>query len=414
MKRRVVVTGLGAVTPVGNDVPSTWTALLQGQSGVTRITRFDATDFPVQIAAEVKGFRPEEHMDPREARHTDRFTIYAVAAAQEAWKHAGLQQDELDPQRVGVIIGSGIGGMETLEKQHQNYLERGPRRISPFFVPMLIGNMAAGQVSIALGAQGPVSAVVTACATGTSAIGEAFRTIARGDADIVVAGGTEAAITPMALGGFCAARALSTRNADPAGASRPFDQGRDGFVMGEGSGVVILESLECAEKRGATILAEVVGYGQAGDAFHVVQPHPEAAGAAAAMARALHDAGWQPEEVDYINAHGTSTSLNDRLETKAIKQVFGQHAYRLAVNSTKSMTGHMLGAAGALEFIVVVQSMLSGTLHPTINLTEPDPDCDLDYVPNVARRQQIDKALSNSLGFGGHNATLAIARWEEQ
>lgn len=413
MQRRVVVTGLGAITPLGNDVQSTWQALLDGKCGVGQITHFDASQFTTTIAAEVKVFDPEKYMDPKEAKRTDPFVWYAIAAAKEAWVHSGLDQVELNPERVGVMIGSGIGGIGTIERQYEAYMEKGPRRISPFFVPMIIGNMAAGHVSIALGARGPVSAVVTACATGTNAIGDAFRTIARGDVDIMIAGGAEAAITPLGLGGFCSARALSTRNDDPQRASRPFDKARDGFVMGEGSGIVVLESLESAQARGAKILAEICGYGYAGDAYHVVQPHPDAIGGARAMAEAVRDAGWRPEEVDYINAHGTSTPFNDRLETKAIKDVFGAHANKLAINSTKSMTGHMLGAAGAVEFIVSVLTMQEGVIHPTINQEEADPDCDLDYVPNSARRQEVKKSITNSLGFGGHNATLAAARWEE-
>lgn len=413
MNRRVVVTGLGAVTPLGNDVQTTWQALLAGKSGIGQITYFDTSQFTSKIAGEVKNFEPEKYMDPKEVKRTDPFVWYAIAAAREAWTQSGLDNAEIDPERIGVMIGSGIGGIGTFERQFQAYLEKGPRRISPFFVPMMIGNMAAGHVSIALGAQGPVSAVVTACATGTNAIGDAFRAIARGDVDIMVAGGSEAAITPMGVGGFCSARALSTRNDDPQGASRPFDAGRDGFVMGEGSGIVILESLESAKTRGAEILAEITGYGYAGDAYHVVQPHPEGAGGARAMAGAINDAGWKPGDVDYINSHGTSTEFNDRLETKAIKDVFGEHAYELAVNSTKSMTGHLLGAAGGVEFIVTVLTLLNGIIHPTINQAEADPDCDLDYVANSARRQLVQRALTNSLGFGGHNATLAAARWEE-
>lgn len=413
MNRRVVVTGMGAVTPLGNDVQTTWQALLAGKSGVGQITHFDTTGFTTTIAGEVKNFQPEDFIDPKEVKHTDPFVWYAVAAAKEAWAQSGLADVQVDPLRVGVMIGSGIGGIGTFERQFQAYLEKGPRRISPYFVPMMIGNMAAGHVSIALGARGPVSAVVTACATGTNAIGDAFRTIARGDVDIMIAGGAEAAITPMGVGGFCSARALSTRNDDPQGASRPFDKGRDGFVMGEGSGIVILESLESAQARGATIYAEITGYAFAGDAYHVVQPHPEGAGGARAMAEAVRDAGWKPEDVDYINAHGTSTDFNDRLETKAIKDVFGEHAYKLAINSTKSMTGHLLGAAGGLEFIVTVLTLRHGIIHPTINQVERDPECDLDYVPNTARKQEVRRALTNSLGFGGHNATLAAARWEE-
>lgn len=413
MKRRVVVTGFGALTPLGKDVKTTWQALLAGESGIGPITRFDTSGFSTTIAGEVKDFDPTSYLDPKEVKHSDPFVWYAMAAAQEAWNQAGLKKETLNPDRVGVLVGSGIGGITVLEQQVKTYLEKGPRRISPFFVPMIISNMAAGQISIEFSARGPVNAVVSACATGTNAIGDAFRIIARGDADVMLAGGSEAAVTPMGVGGFCSAKALSTRNDDPTAASRPFDKDRDGFVIGEGSGIVVLESMEHARQRGATIWAEVCGYGCAGDAYHVVQPHPEAAGAARAMAAAVADAGWQPQDVDYINAHGTSTPFNDPLETKAIKDVFGPHAYKLAVNSTKSMTGHMLGAAGAVEFIVSILTLREGLIHPTINLTEADPACDLDYVPNFQRRQQLSRAISNSLGFGGHNATLALARWEE-
>ena len=413
MKRRVVVTGLGAVTPLGNEVATTWTNLVAGKSGVGQITKFDASDFAATIAAEVRDFQPGDYLDSKEIKKTDPFIWYALAAAREAWGQAGLDKGSFDPLRTGVMVGSGIGGLSTLEQQHQLYLEKGPRRISPYFIPMIIGNMAAGHISIALGAKGPVSSVVTACATGTNAIGDAFRVIARGDADVMIAGGSEATITPLAVGGFCAARALSTRNHDPEGASRPFDAQRDGFVMGEGSGIVVLEDLEHAQTRGATILAEVTGYGSAGDAYHMVQPHPEGAGGAAAMAAAVADAGWQPEDVDYVNSHGTSTPFNDKLETAAIKTVFGQHAYKMAVNSTKSMIGHLLGAAGAVEFIVCVKTITEGIVHPTINLLNRDPECDLDYVSKSARQMPVARAITNSLGFGGHNATLALARWEK-
>ena len=413
MKRRVVVTGLGVVSPLGNDVLSTWQNLLAGESGIAKISKFDASGFYTQIAGEVRDFQPELYLDSREVKRTDPFVWYAMAAAREAWAQSGLEQGMFNPEKAGVIIGSGVGGISTIESQHLLYLEKGPRRITPFFAPMMISNMAAGNVSIAFDARGPVRAAVTACASGTDAIGEAFRTIVRGEADIMFAGGTEAAVTPLAIGAFCAARALSARNDDPQGASRPFDSGRDGFVMGEGSGVVILESLETAKARGAEILAEIWGYGCAGDAYHVVQPHPEAAGAARAMAAAIRDAGWAPEEIDYVNAHGTSTPLNDPLETRAIKNVFGEHAYKLAINSTKSMTGHLLGAAGALEFIVTVLTLRNGIIHPTINLSAPDPECDLDYVPSGPRKQLVRKAITNSLGFGGHNATLALSRWED-
>lgn len=411
MGRRVVITGMGAITPLGNDVESTWQNLLQGISGVDRITRFDPDAFSTKIGAEVKDFDPTKYIDKREAKRLDRFVQYGLAAAYQAWEMAGLDKHKPDPTTVGVLVGSGIGGLETLEEQHSNYLEKGSRRISPFFVPMMIGNMAAGNISINLGLKGPVTSVVSACATGTDAIGGAFRSIAWGDADIMVTGGTEASITPMGLGGFCSARALSTRNDDPQKASRPFDAERDGFVIGEGAGVLILESLESAQKRGANILAEIKGYGSVGDAYHQVQPHPQGEGGARAMARAIQDAGWDPEQVDYINAHGTSTEYNDRLETEAIKIVCGDQAYKMVINSSKSMLGHLLGAAGAVEFIATVKTLQEGRVHPTINLTNPDPDCDLDYVADGPRNVEIKRALSNSLGFGGHNASLAVEKW---
>ncbi len=411
MGRRVVITGMGAITPLGNDVESTWQNLLQGISGVDRITRFDPDGFSTKIGAEVKGFDPTKYIDKREAKRLDRFVQYGLAASYQAWEMAGLDKHKPDPTTVGVLVGSGIGGLETLEEQHSNYLEKGSRRISPFFVPMMIGNMAAGNISINLGLKGPVTSVVSACATGTDAIGGAFRSIAWGDADIMVTGGTEASITPMGLGGFCSARALSTRNDDPQKASRPFDAERDGFVIGEGAGILILESLESAQKRGANILAEIKGYGSVGDAYHQVQPHPQGEGGARAMARAIQDAGWDPEQVDYINAHGTSTEYNDRLETEAIKIVCGDQAYKMLINSSKSMLGHLLGAAGAVEFIATVKTLQEGRVHPTINLTNPDPDCDLDYVPDGTRNVEIKRALSNSLGFGGHNASLAAEKW---
>ncbi len=412
MKRRVVVTGLGAVTPLGNDATATWDNLLTGKSGVEQITKFDASGFPTTIAAEVRNFQPEAYLDSKDIKKTDPFVWYALAAAKEAWNQAGLEEGKFDPLRTGVMVGSGIGGLTTLEQQPQLYLEKGARRISPYFIPMIISNMAAGHISIALGARGPVSSVVTACASGTNAIGDAFRVIARGEADVMIAGGSEATITPLAVGGFCSARALSTRNDDPAGASRPFDAQRDGFVMGEGSGIVVLEDLEHAQNRGATILAEITGYGSAGDAYHMVQPHPQGAGGAAAMAAAVADAGWQPEAVDYVNSHGTSTPFNDRLETTAIKTVFGKHAYNMMINSTKSMIGHLLGAAGAVEFIVCVKTVQQGVVHPTINLDNHDSECDLDYVSHNSRQTPVARAITNSLGFGGHNATLALARWE--
>ncbi len=413
MGRRVVITGMGAITPLGNDVESTWQNLLQGKSGVDQITRFDTDGFSTKIGGEVKNFDPTKYIDKREAKRLDRFVQYGLAAAYQAWEMAGLDKHKPDPTTVGVLVGSGIGGLETLEEQHSNYLEKGSRRISPFFVPMMIGNMAAGNISINLGLKGPVTSVVSACATGTDAIGGAFRSIAWGDADIMVTGGTEASITPMGLGGFCSARALSTRNDEPQKASRPFDAERDGFVMGEGAGILILESLESAQKRGATILAEIKGYGSVGDAYHQVQPDPQGEGGARAMARAIQDAGWAPEQVDYINAHGTSTEYNDRLETGSIKRVCGEQAFKMVINSSKSMLGHLMGAAGAVEFIATIKTLQEGRVHPTINLTNPDPDCDLDYVSDGTRQVEINRALSNSLGFGGHNASLAVEKWVE-
>lgn len=412
MKNRVVVTGMGVITPVGNTLTDFWNNLLGGVSGVDKITYFDTEHFPTKIAAQVKDFDIERYMDKKEAKKTDRFVQYGVAAAMEAWKNAGFEEGKYDPKRVGVLVGSGIGGIETLESQHKIFLEKGVRRVSPYFVPMMISNMAAGQISITLGSKGPVSSVVTACATGTNAIGDAFKTIQRGDANVMVAGGTEASITPMGLGGFCSARAVSTNNDNPKGASRPFDKDRDGFVMGEGAGIVILESLEHAQARGAKILAEVVGYGVASDAFHVVQPAPGGEGGARAMKLALDDAQIDPDKVEYINAHGTSTDFNDRLETEAIKTIFGEHAYKLNISSTKSMTGHLLGAAGAIEFIACVMSAVENKIHPTINYETPDPDCDLNYTPNQSIEREVNYAMSNSLGFGGHNATLVVKKWK--
>ncbi len=411
MGRRVVITGMGAITPLGNNVETTWKKLLQGKSGVDRISRFDPEGFSTQIAGEIKDFDPGQYVDKREAKRMDPFVHYGLAAAFQAWEQAGFKETPPDPESVGVLVGSGIGGLGTLEEQHSSYLEKGSRRISPFFVPMMIGNMAAGNISIKLGLKGPVTSIVSACATGTDAIGAAFRSIAWGDAEVMVAGGTEASITPMGLGGFCSARALSTRNEAPAQASRPFDAERDGFVMSEGAGIVVMETLERATQRGAEILAEIKGYGSVGDAYHQVQPDPQGDGGARAMARAINDAGWDPQQVDYINAHGTSTEYNDRLETGAIKRVCGEQAYKMVINSSKSMLGHLLGAAGGIEFIITVKSLQEGQIHPTINLTNPDPDCDLDYVSDGVRQVEINRALTNSLGFGGHNATLAVEKW---
>ncbi|RSD29391.1 beta-ketoacyl-ACP synthase II [Mesobacillus subterraneus] len=410
-KRRVVVTGIGAVTPLGNDAGTTWKNIVEGVSGIGPVTRLNADDFPAKVAAEVKEFNVENFMDRKDARKMDRFTHYAVAASLMAVKDSALEITDENAPRVGVWIGSGIGGMETFEQQHETFMNRGYRRVSPFFVPMMIPDMATGQVSITLGARGFNSCTVTACATGTNSIGDAFKVIQRGDADVMVTGGAEAPITKMSFAGFCANTALST-NPDPQKASRPFDKGRDGFVMGEGAGIVVLEELEHALARGAKIYAEIVGYGATGDAYHITAPAPEGEGGARAMKMALEDGGLSPEEVGYINAHGTSTEYNDKFETMAIKTVFGEHAYNLAVSSTKSMTGHLLGAAGGIEAIFTVLALKEGILPPTINLENPDPDCDLDYVPNEARRQQVNAAISNSLGFGGHNATIAFRKYE--
>lgn len=410
-KRRVVVTGIGAVTPLGNDAETTWNNIVEGVSGIGPVTRLSADDFPAKVAAEVKEFNVENFIDKKDARKMDRFTHYAVAASLMAVKDSALEITDENAPRVGVWIGSGIGGMETFEQQHETFMNRGYRRVSPFFVPMMIPDMATGQVSITLGARGFNSCTVTACATGTNSIGDAFKVIQRGDADVMVTGGAEAPITKMSFAGFCANTALST-NHDPQKASRPFDQNRDGFVMGEGAGIVVLEELEHALARGAKIYAEIVGYGATGDAYHITAPAPEGEGGARAMKMALDDARLAPEEVGYINAHGTSTEYNDKYETMAIKTVFGEHAYKLAVSSTKSMTGHLLGAAGGIEAIFTVLALKEGILPPTINLENPDPECDLDYVPNEARRQQVNAAISNSLGFGGHNATIAFRKYD--
>ncbi|WPZ19135.1 beta-ketoacyl-ACP synthase II [Geobacillus subterraneus] len=409
-RRRVVVTGMGAVTPLGNDVETTWKNIIAGQSGIDVVTRVNPDDFPAKVAAEVKDFDPASFMDRREARKMDRFTQYAVAAALMAVKDAKLEINEQNAERVGVWIGSGIGGMETFEQQFEIFQQRGYRRVSPFFVPMMIPDMAAGQVSIILGAKGINSCTVTACATGANSIGDAFKVIQRGDADVMITGGAEAPITKMSFAGFCANTALST-NPDPKTASRPFDKNRDGFVMGEGAGIIVLEELEHALRRGATIYAEIVGYGATADAYHITAPAPGGEGGVRAMRQALRDAGLQPKEIDYINAHGTSTEYNDKYETLAIKEVFGDHAYQLAVSSTKSMTGHLLGATGAVEAIFSVLTIRDGVIPPTINYETPDPECDLDYVPNEARKQDVRAVLSNSFGFGGHNATLIFKKY---
>jgi 3-oxoacyl-[acyl-carrier-protein] synthase II len=410
-KTRVVVTGLGAVTPLGNSVPEYWRAICEGRSGVGPITRFDPKRLDARIAAEVKGFDPLKVIEKKELKKLDLFIQYALAAGVEAVEDAKVDFSQVDPTRAGALVGSGIGGILSILEWHRVLLEKGPGRISPFFIPSLIVNMASGQLSIRYKLKGPNSSVVTACATGNHAIGDAFKIIQRGDADLMVAGGSEAIIDELPIGGFAQMKALSTRNDEPARASRPFDADRDGFVAGEGAGIVVLENAEHARRRGAHIYAEIVGYGMTADAYHMTAPDPDGDGAVRAMAGALRDGGVRPEDVGYVNAHGTSTPYNDRTETLAIKLVFGDHARRLAVSSTKSMTGHLLGAAGGIEAIVTVLALQQGILPPTINYETPDPECDLDYVPNVARKAEVELALSNGFGFGGTNATLAFRRW---
>lgn len=409
-KRRVVITGIGAISPVGNTAEESWEAVINGKSGVGPLTRLDSEQFPVKVAAEVKDFNIEDYIERKEARKMDRFTHYALAASIMAMKDAGLEElDEELKLRTGVWIGSGIGGMETHEQQFLTFQERGYRRVSPFFVPMMIPDMASGQVSIHFGAKGINSCTVTACASGTNSIGDAFEVIRRGDAEVMITGGAEAPITTMAVAGFCANKALSL-NPDPTQASRPFDAERDGFVIGEGAGIVILEEYEHAVARGAKIYAELIGYGSTGDAHHITAPAPEGEGAARAMMQAIEEGGISADKIDYINAHGTSTPYNDQFETMAAKTVFGDHAYKLAISSTKSMTGHLLGAAGGLEAIFTVKALQEGILPPTMNYVNADPECDLDVVPNEARKVDIEYAMSNSLGFGGHNATLIFKK----
>jgi len=411
MRRRVVITGLGCISPVGNNVPDMWAHILQGISGVGLITHFDPSEYKCKIAAEVKGFDGAALFGSREARRMDRFAQFALAAAEEARTDAGLEINDNNRNRIGAVIGSGIGGIGTLFEQMQIYYERGPLRVSPFLVPMMLPDTSGGMVAINLGIRGPNMAVVTACATGTNAVGEAAEIIRRGSADVMFAGGTEAAIVPVAMAGLNVMTALSTRNDEPQRASRPFDLNRDGFVMGEGSAIVILESLEHAQARGAHILAEVSGYGATNDAYHISAPAENGVGAALCMRMALDDGGFQPADIDYINAHGTSTQLNDKSETAAIKTAFGEQAYRVPVSSTKSMTGHLLGASGALEVVICVKSLQSQIAPPTINYETPDPECDLDYIPNSARPIKIDRVMSNSFGFGGHNATIILSRY---
>ena len=411
--RRVVVTGLGMVSPLGTGVEKSWQALLRGKSGVGKITKFDPTGFDTQIAAEVKDFVPENFIDKKEMKRMDIFIQYAVAAAVMAVEDAQLKITPADAHRVGVVVGAGLGGLTTIEAFHKTLMERGPGRISPFFIPMLIVNEAPGQISMRFGAKGPNASLVTACATGNHNIGDAWRMIQRGDADAIIAGGVEATITPLAVSGFNAMKALSTRNGEPEKASRPFDKNRDGFVIGEGSGIIILEELTRALDRGAKIYAEIVGYGLTGDAYHITAPAPDGEGAARCMQMALRSGGIAPEEVDYINAHGTSTYYNDIYETVAIKTVFKEHAKKVPISSTKSMTGHLLGGAGGVEAIFTILTLCQGIIPPTINYETPDPDCDLDYVPNVARKADVRLALTNSFGFGGTNAVLAFKKFEK-
>jgi 3-oxoacyl-[acyl-carrier-protein] synthase II len=412
-ENRVVVTGLGIISPVGNEVASFWKAMERGQSGLGRITYFEASKFDSQIAGEVKGFDPALYgITPKETKRMEQFVQFAIASSKQAIKDAGLDLDKEDKERIGVVIGSGIGSLDIMEKEHNVYLKGGPSRLSPFLIPMLIVNEAAGMVAINFGFKGPNSCVTTACASGSHAIGEAFKILQRGDADMMIAGGTESCVTHLGVGGFCALKALSTRNNEPEKASRPFDRDRSGFVIAEGAGVVILETLEHAKKRNAPIYAEMVGFGMSCDAYHITAPDPDGHGASLAMKWALRDAKLNPEDVDYINAHGTSTKLNDKIETMAIKKAFGAHAKKVMVSSTKSMTGHLLGAAGGVEFVVCCLAIKNGVVPPTINYEFPDPECDLDYVPNVSRRFKVDVCMSNSLGFGGHNATLVVKRFK--
>ncbi|MBN1794703.1 MAG: beta-ketoacyl-ACP synthase II [Candidatus Omnitrophica bacterium] len=411
-RKRVVITGLGAITPIGADVKSFWEGITHGRSGIGPITHFDCSAFDAKIAGEVSNFDPSPFLEKKDIKRMERFVQFAVCAAEEAWRDSGLHIDEEDPYRVGTVIGSGIGSLGIIEAQHDVLRAKGPSRLSPFLIPMLIVNMAPGQVSIRLGIKGPNSCAATACATGNHAIGDALLFIRNGMADVMVAGGTESCITELGIGGFCAMKALSTRNAEPQKASRPFDRERDGFVMSEGSGIVILEELEHARRRRAHIYGEIVGFGLTGDAYHMTAPAPTGEGAACAMKFALQDGRLNPEDVDYINAHGTSTQLNDKIETLAIKTVFKDHVRRLKVSSTKSMTGHLLGAAGGIEFVISALAITQGVYPPTINYEYPDPECDLDYVPNEPQEGTIRVALSNALGFGGHNAALVVKAFE--
>jgi 3-oxoacyl-[acyl-carrier-protein] synthase II len=414
MKRRVVVTGLGAITPLGNSAQESWDSAIAGKSGVGPITKFDSTSFNTKIAAEIKNFDPLQFMDKKEVRRYDDFILYALAASEMAMADAALTISPEIAERTGVIIGSAIGGLATLEREKEVVLKSGPRKISPFAIPAILPNLASGLVSIRFGAKGPINCAVTACAAGTSAIGDAYKTIAYGDADIMITGGAEAAVTTLAIGGFNSMRALSQRNDEPQKASRPFDKDRDGFVVGEGSGIIILEELSVALERGARIYAELAGYGCTSDAFHLAAPPPGHEGAARSMLAAMKDAGVSATDIDYINAHGTSTPLNDLYETQAIKALFQEHAYQLLISSTKSMTGHMLGATGGVEALFAVKSLAEGVIPPTINLDNPDPECDLDYVAHTARRQEINTAMSNTFGFGGVNAVLIFKKFHNK
>ncbi|MDT3426363.1 3-oxoacyl-[acyl-carrier-protein] synthase II [Paenibacillus forsythiae] len=412
MSHRVVVTGMGVMTALGKDLETFWNSLMSGRSGVSTIESFDVSEYPTRIAASIKDFDPEELFGRKEARKMDRFVQLALVAGQQALSDSGLVIGEnIEAERIGVSVGSGIGGLGTWEDQHNLLLEKGPKRVSPFFIPMMIANMGSGQLSISLGAKGPNTTQVTACATGSHAIGDSLRMIQRGDADAMVCGGAEATIRPTGMAGFCAMKAMSTRNDEPEKASRPFDTDRDGFVMGEGAGILVLESLEHALQRGARIYAEVIGYGLSGDAHHMTEPDPD--GAARCMKMAIRDAGIKPEEIDYINAHGTSTPVGDKSETKAIKMALGDHAYKVAISSTKSMTGHLLGAAGGVEAIICGLSLQNNIIAPTINLDNQDPECDLDYVPNKPREAELNIVMSNSFGFGGHNATVILKKYKQ-
>ena len=411
MSHRVVITGMGVVSPIGIGLKQFRAALFAGENGVDRITHFDPSSYRSQMAGEAKDFDPSRYFSSREAKHMDRFTQFGMVAAEEAIQQAGLEIEKEDLTEIGVLIGSGVGGLWTIEKEKTVLMERGPQRVSPFLVPMLITDITCAQVAIKYGFSGPNFSISTACATGNHAIGEAFKIIQRGDAQVMIAGGAEAAITPLGLAGFCSMRALSTRNGEPAKASRPFDRERDGFVIGEGAGVVVLEELERAGRRGACILGEIIGFGMSEDAYHITQPIQDGSGIRKAMANALTDAKIPPEKIDYINAHGTSTPFNDRIETLAIKALFDSHAYKVPISSTKSMTGHLLGATGGVEIIACVLSLMEGAIPPTINYEFPDPDCDLDYVPNQTRETRIQIALSDSMGFGGHNSVLIVKKF---